>query len=683
MKRSPCVAALAAALAVAAGCDPYVTPQQQPGVEDVALDWSVNPCDDLYQFACGNWRYWHPIPPFNAAVSRINYAQRDQISALYDIVVDDASGAFGHPDDHDAVKIGDFYASCREAAERIDSLPASLTNKLARIAVVNPVLNADARADFARAIAALQLDGVAVFFGRYVDRDPGDPTREVVHLGDGGRSMHRSYYVEPALASYLAAYRSHILDLLHEVTALNNNPTFGVSDDAIVRIETALAAAALDDDAQRDPHAVYNLTDVAALRAAVPSFDWDSYLDAAGLSGVTVVNVANPAMLPALEALFGSTSLSDMRSYLNWRVLEAAAPALGPGVAYEEFTFHDRLFLGASELLPAYWACFVDTLNWLGFSVSRPFVAERFGVAQRDAAAAVMTSIRRAMADTIATRSWLDEPTRAAADAKLTAMMSNIGFPDVWPTADDIAITRGPYLDNRSAITQARWRDAVARLTTPAPRGTWFAYPWITNAYYSPDQNTTVFPAGILQLPFFDAGRPAAANYGAIGSVMGHEVTHGFDDSGRQFDGDGRLRDWWTPAVADEFSRRASCVADVFDGFEAQPGLHVDGSLTLGENLADLGGLKLAHAAFHAADGGDGAGAPGLFAPDQQFFIAYAQSWCGNQRPQYEAYQIGTDEHAPWRYRVNGSVANVPAFAAAFHCPSGAPLAPINRCDVW
>jgi endothelin-converting enzyme/putative endopeptidase len=663
------------ALAAGAACETYHPLPNQPGVEDVAIDWTASPCDDFYQFACGNWAYWHPIAADNASARRVSNVQADQTRALYQIVVDDGFNGVTHADDVYAAQIGDFFTSCWLQPNVRSSPPLDLSEQLSSIATSVPDLDV--------LLADLHRQGVPAGFSITFDRDPGQPARQIVHLGDGGIGMDPSYYQDPTLASTLAAYRAHV-DALVQAFASAVGTTVAVDGDAVLRIETALAAASLSDAQARDPHATYNLMTVAALEALTPHFNWEVYFAVGNVPAPADVNVVNPTFLTALDRQLQSTTDHDLGAYLTWRVLEAAAPAFGGAVAQAEFEFHDRQFLGRTAPLPDDWRCFLDTASDLGFAVSRPFVAERFSASSRDAASRMLESIRGAMAATIATRGWLDDATRAAAAAKLAAVIAKVGYPDAWPSLDGFSTDPfNDYFVNRTNLARFDWQRGVATLAAPADRGIWLLPPWITNAYYSPERNDIVFPAGILQPPFFDEARPAAANYGAIGSVMGHELTHGFDDQGRQYDGTGALVDWWTPAVADEFSRRTACLVQQFGAFEPLPGVHVDGSLTLGENLADVGGLKLAYAAFHAPDGGAGAGAPGFFTPDQQFFIAFAQDWCENDRPAYEADLLRTDPHAPARYRVNGSVANVPEFAAAFRCGAGAALAPANRCDVW
>jgi endothelin-converting enzyme/putative endopeptidase len=673
-------ARIAAILALATGgaCETYHPLPNQPGVEDVAIDWTASPCDDFYQFACGNWAYWHPIAADGAISSRVLSVQADQTRALTTIVYDDAFQGPPHPDDDYATQIGDFYQSCYYEPASSFAPPSDLLEQLTNVGGLRSL------PDLAALLAGLHRDGVAAGFGIGFDPDPGQPARQIVHLFDGGIGMDPAYYQDPALASTLTAYRAHIDALVRAFAS-----AFGVAPaldgNAVLRIETGLAAASLSDTQARDPNATYHLTTFDALQALTPHFDWSSYFASASALGSSPadVNVVNPAFLTELEQELQSAPIADLRAYLTWRVLEAAAPTFGGAIADAEFEFHDHQFLGRAAPLPAYWRCFLATRSRLGFAVSRPFVAERFSAASRDAATRLIESIRGAMAATLASRDWLDDTTRAAAADKLAAVLPKVGYPDVWPSLSGFDTDPVDYFANRTNLSRFDWQRAVNSLASPADRGIWLMPPWITNAYYSPERNDIVFPAGILQPPFFDENRPAAANYGAIGSIMGHELTHGFDDQGRKYDGTGALVDWWTPAVADEFSRRTACLVQQYGAFEPLPGSHIDGALTLGENLADVGGLKLAYAAFHAPDGGASAGAPGFFTPDQQFFIAFAQDWCENERPTYEGSLLLTDPHSPPRYRVNGSVANVPEFAAAFRCGAGAALASADRCDVW
>jgi putative endopeptidase len=650
----------------------------QPGVETEALDWSAEPCSDFYQFACGNWGRWHAIETDVPATSRYTRVQRNEIDLEYQIVREDAAMT-PHLDDPYASKIGDYYNSCRQALEADAVSAPILTQQLGAIAA------ATTGADLARVIASLHVAGVAALFSLYVSPDPEHPTAMEVALGPGWLGMDAFYFLDPAAPRFRDAYRAHV-DALVRIAATASPIPAAVTGDLVLRIETALAQAQPTPEQWRDPRALYNPTDLDVLRTGVPGFDWDTYLGAGSVPPITTVDLASRSYFTALDHLLTTTALADVKAYLAWRALEAAAPALGKQVGAVEFDFHRRLFDGTAADFPPWWRCFLNAESDMGFAVSRPFVAQIFGPDWRAEASRMLEAIRARMGDTLDGVPWLDAPTRAEARTKLADVVAKIGFPETpgqWVSYDDLQTTPDDFLQNLVARRTKSWLNAMADLQAPADRTRWQMAPVISNAYYSPDRNDIVFPAAILQPPFFDLGRPAAANFGSIGSVMGHELTHGFDDEGRHFDGIGTLRDWWSPGVATEFNRRAQCLVDQYDRYAPLPGAMVDGALTLGENIADLGGLKLAYAAFHAPDGGDGEGAPGHFTPDQQFFLAYAQGWCEKDRPAFLRGLLQSDPHPPWQTRINGAVTNVPEFAAAFRCPTGAPLAPASRCAIW
>jgi endothelin-converting enzyme/putative endopeptidase len=668
-------ALLVAACAALAACDAGLRDDPaQPGVEGPALDWSADPCSDFYQFACGNWARWHGIESDAARRSRTFDAQAAQTIMIYDIVAGDAANPVSIGVDPYADKIGNYYRSCTTVRE---SFPAGVPTFFD---LVEPVTFADLPAALATILASFHDEGVPALFSFDVGPDPGDPTREIIHIGPGGFGMPRAYFVDADQSSVRAAYQDHIQRL--SAIALSESPVVVDVDVGVVfSTESDLATASLD-PAMRDPHLTYRLTTQAELAAMTPHFDWSAYLSARGVATDVAVNVEEPAYMAALDAVLARATGVTLQDYLIWRLIEAAAPALGAEADNLEYQFHTRTFYGDTAPLPAWWTCFLDAENDLGFAIARPFVAATFGTDWRDAATSIVEAVRSRMADSIATRPWLDDATRAEAQAKLGMVLPKIGFPDAWPSYDAVETVPDDYLRNRLALRRVASAQALAMLGQPTDRAAWLMPPIITNAYYSPERNDIVFPAAILQPPFFSLTAPAAANYGAIGSVMGHELTHGFDDQGRQFDGIGTLRDWWSPDVAAQFAARAACLVDQFGAYQIN-GQHVDGNLTLGENIADLGGLKLAYAAFQAADGGRGQGAVGLFSPEQEFFLAFAQDWCQKDRAALDATLLRTDPHSPARFRVNGTVANVAAFASAFHCPAGAPLAPVARCEIW
>jgi len=451
----------------------------------------------------------------------------------------------------------------------------------------------------------------------------------------------------------------------------------------VVRIETALARGSMPVVERRDPYKVYHRIDRSGLGREAPVFPWNVYFVELGYPDITAINVAVPAFFAQLNRVLTTTRIGDLRAYLRWHLLNASARALGARFVDEDFRFTSAL-TGAERLLPRWKRCVGATDQALGEALAKPFVRRTFGVADRARARTMIEAIERSFDANLAGLSWMDAATRGRALEKAAQIANKIGFPDRWRDYGALEIERTSYLANLMRGATFESRRQLDKIGRPVDRTEWRITPPTVNAYYDPSLNEIVFPAGILQPPFFVAAAPDPVNYGAIGMVMGHELTHGFDDQGRKFDGHGNLRDWWTPPVAGAFTDRAACLVRQFDAYVAVGDQHVNGKLTLGENIADQGGLKLAYAAYRGTRGSAISTAQtGAFTAEQQFFISFAQSWCTKRRPDLERLLANIDPHSPPRDRVNGAVANLEAFALAFSCPAGSPMAPPTRCAVW
>ncbi|MEP7126390.1 MAG: M13 family metallopeptidase [Byssovorax sp.] len=659
---------LIALLAVGCGTstDPVDTPAPS-GVDLTALDRSANPCTDFYQFACGTWINNNPVGPDGSLQTKYFEPYYATLPPLRKIIEDDAAGA-READDPFAALIGKYHTSCL-AAPFDTSGRAALGALLAKVDAVTTL------DDLARRIAAHREIGSGAFFRFYVGVDLGDATRHTTGIFQGGVELSSpSYYLDPANADVLADYRNHI-------TALSNlvggTP---IDADAVIKIETALATAYVPADQLRDPETLYHPMKVAEVTALAPTFPWQVFWTEAGFPALTSVNVATPTFVAALEAIFAKTPLADLKSYLRWQLLQDRSDSLDQAFLDEDFRFFSR-FTGQASQHERWFTCFNATLATFGEAVALPYLARSYDETATTFARGMFEGSRDAFAKRLGSAAWLDAKTRSEALAKLDAMVAKVGHPDKAPDFTGLDIDAGSYLGNALRIRQFRSARSRASLDQPVDRSTWNLSPLTVNATYSPTVNDVTLPAALLASPFFETRWSNAANYGALGAVLGHEMTHGFDDQGRHFDANGTLRNWWTPAVAASFAERSQCVVDQFDAFEPMPGEHVNGTLTLGENLADLGGVNIAFdALFNGNDseaGGDG------FTAEQVFFLAYAQTKCENVRPDLASQWLLNEPHAPGKLRINGPLSNLPAFREAFSCSATSPMVRATPCDVW
>jgi putative endopeptidase len=653
-------------------------PPAQPagGVDVAALDRAVDPCVDFDQFACGDWKANHPVPADRSGWSRFNELQDRNDETLHRILETAAAGPTA-----ETRQIGDYYGSCMD--ER--SIDAKGTSPL------QPDLDAVASLADVKALPALLAKlhpiGVNAFFrfGSAPDFENADIQMAVI--GAGGLGLpDRDYYLRDDQRS--TDLRREYAEHLGRMGRLLGAPADRAAQTAatVMRIETALAKAQLDVVARRDPANVNHKMTAAELQALTPGFDWRSYFAGIGAAKISSLNVSQPDFLRAVGALLAATPVDEVRTYLTWQLVHANAPVLPTSFVNENFRFYGTALSGTPQLRPRWKRCVEYTDGDLGEALGKAYVKEAFGGTAKADTLQMVHAIEDALGRDISTLAWMTTDTKKEALAKLHAVAEKIGYPDRWRDYRGLRVIRGDALGNSQRANAFDFVRNVNRIGKQVDRTEWNMTPPTVNAYYSPTQNNINFPAGILQPPFYYGGGDRATNFGAAGTVIGHELTHGFDDQGRKYDGKGNLHDWWKADDGKNFEDRAACFVDEYSNFTAVDDVKVNGKLTLGENTADNGGLRLALMAYLATSATGASGAERTvdgFTPEQRFFIGFAQIWCENSRPEATRLRVQTNPHSPGRFRTNGVVSNLPEFQKAFSCKADAPMVRPHTCRVW
>jgi len=643
------------------------------------IDKTVDPCVDFYQYACGNWLKASQIPADQTEwVSFVELYERNLVTER-DILQKAAAKS-----ERDAVsqKIGDFYGSCVDEQTADAKGLAPLKPELDRVAAASD------KPALMEALARVHLLGPNPLFNFYSSSDLHNADQVIAYIDQGGLSLpDRDYYIKDEDEKKVAI-RKHLVEYVTEMfTLAGQSPQQAAeSGQTVLRIETALAKASMDRTSRRDPKNRDHKMTYDAANTLASNFYLTRYFKAAGSPEFSELNVGNPEFFKQVNAVVESESLDSLKTYVSWHLLNTAAPWLSK--PYVDANFKMTQYLtGQAEIQERWKRCVDATDNALGEALGQKYVEETFGADGKARMLKMVDALEVSLDHDINGLSWMSADTKKQAKVKLDAIRNKIGYPDVWRDYSALDIQKGDMVGNLLRANEFESHRQIAKIGKPLDRKEWGMTPPTVNAYYSGSRNEIVFPAGILQPPFFDKKMDDPVNFGGIGVVIGHELTHGFEDQGRKFDPQGNLRDWWTKQDGEEFEKRASCVADEYSGFTAVDDLKLNGKLTLGENTADNGGARVALAALMSLIQQDRTGKAAQkidgYTPEQRFFLGFGRVWCEKRRPEFSRMLVGVDPHSPGKFRVNGTVQNMPEFQKAWGCKAGQPMVAANACRVW
>lgn len=676
---------IAAILMIACTLLSLGTIAQQPGgrgFNTSSLDKNFQPCQDFNQFANGGWIAANPVPAAFPEWGRFDELTERNRDTLHQILEDAAKNTKAANGSNEQ-KIGDYFASFMDEAKIESEGIKPLQPELDRITAVKDLKSLQSE------IAHLHSVGVYAMFDFNAAQDRKNSTQVIGEASQGGLGLpDRDYYLKDDEKSKKIrdAYLKYVASLFELMGS--DAVSSAANAKGLMALETKLAGASMTRVELRDPNTTYHRMVTAELKTLTPDFSWKDYFKNISESNITAINMAQPEFFKELNHDLSAVSLDEWKTYLRFHLVNRLAPGLSSKFVDANFDFYSRTLTGTNEMLPRWKRGVANTDRALGEALGQLYVEKTFTPEAKAHALEMVNNLISALRADLSTLSWMDDTTRKQATLKLDAFAKKIGYPDKWRDYSSLKIDRSSYITNRLRARQFEIKRDLNKIGKPVDRSEWDISPPTVNAFYNPQMNEIVFPAGILQSPFYDPNADDAINYGGIGAVIGHEMTHGFDDEGRQFDADGNLKNWWSDADLKNFNDRASCVVKQFDSFvvDAKDNIHQNGKLVLGESIADLGGLTVAYAAFEKSLVGkprpaniDG------FTPEQRFFLGWAQVWADNIRPEYTLLLNNLDPHPLARFRINGPLSNLTEFGKAFDCKEGDPMTrpEKDRCRIW
>jgi putative endopeptidase len=658
---------------------PTIEAGKLPGFDVGNMDTSVSACANFFQYANGGWTAKNQIPAAFSRWGRFEVLDEQNIGVLHGIL-DGLLAKKSLKAGTNEQKIADYYRSCMDEPGIEGQGVTPLQPEFDRIAAINDVAGLQAE------IARFHAYRIPAVFGFGGAQDFKNSQAVIAQAVQGGLGLpDRDYYTKDDEKSRQTReeYQKHVARMFELLGDSADHAS--AESQTILAIETKLAENSTTRVQRRDPEANYHPMNRTELSALTPHFDWRSYFDGVNLPTIDKINVGQPDFFKAADKLLTAISLDDWKSYLRWHLLNSTAGTLSAKFVEEDFNFSGKYLQGTKEMQPRWRRCIVSTDRALGEALGQLYIQKTFTPAARVRAQDMVKNLVEALRSDLTTLNWMSDDTRKKAISKLDAFIRKIGYPDKWRSYEALQVSRGPFYNNTISARQFEVKRNLGKIGKPVDKTEWGMSPPTVNAYYNPSINEIVFPAGILQPPFYDPKADDAFNYGGIGAVIGHEMTHGFDDTGARFDANGNLAMWWTPDDFKKFKERTDCVVKQFDGYEVEPGLNQNGKLVVGESVADLGGLAVAYAAYQKSLNGKKPKVIAGFTPEQRFFLGYAQIWAQNIRPEAARLRVATDPHPLGRFRVNGPLSNMELFAKAFQCKAGDPMVrPADkRCQIW